>query len=148
MSCAQQLSTRSLICLHEREGLRRACASIPLHFAQFLSVSCDALRWQHIYVLPLAAIHGLVTVSTPGPVQNTDSTEQLQVQDYWDRIIGTETTVKSVITFYIYTCLLLSTQQWHLALDDRPCAQHVQSTRRMSLTVKRPSTEGSLFLMV
>jgi hypothetical protein len=23
------------------------------------------------------------------------------VQDYWDRIIGTETTVKSVITFYI-----------------------------------------------
>jgi hypothetical protein len=47
--------------------------------------------------LPLAVIHGLVTVSTPGPVQNTYSTEQVQVQDYWDRIIKTETTVKSVI---------------------------------------------------
>jgi hypothetical protein len=38
------------------------------------------------YPLPLAVIHGLVTISTPGPVQNTFSTEQLQVQDYWDRI--------------------------------------------------------------
>jgi hypothetical protein len=38
--------TRSLICLHAREGSRRARASIPLHFAQFLSVSCDALRWE------------------------------------------------------------------------------------------------------
>jgi hypothetical protein len=45
----------------------------------------------------------LVTVSTPGPVPNTYSMEQLQVQDYWDRIIGTETTVKSIIRFYIYT---------------------------------------------
>ena len=44
--------TRSLICLHEREGLRRACASIPLHFAQFLSVSCDALRWEHTGYAP------------------------------------------------------------------------------------------------
>ena len=33
-------------------------------------------------LLPLAVIHGLVTVSTPGPVQNSYSTEQLQVQDY------------------------------------------------------------------
>jgi hypothetical protein len=32
------------------------------------------------YLLPLAVIHGLVTVSTPGPVQNTYSTELLQVQ--------------------------------------------------------------------
>ena len=70
--------------------------------------------------MPLAVNHGLVTVSTPGPVQNTYSTEQLQVQDYWDRIIGTETTVKSVITFYI--TLLLPTQQWLFALDERPTA--------------------------
>ena len=27
-------------------------------------------------------------------------------------------------------------------LPDRPCAQHVQSTRRIRLTVKRPSTKG------
>jgi hypothetical protein len=33
-------------------------------------------------------------------------------------------------------------QQWQPPLPDRPCAQHVQSTRRMSLTVKRPSTQG------
>jgi hypothetical protein len=30
----------------------------------------------------LAVIHGLVTVSTPGLVRNSYSTEQLQVQDY------------------------------------------------------------------
>jgi hypothetical protein len=67
------------------------------------------------------------------------------VQDYWDRIIGTETTVKSVITFYIN--IPLPTQQWLLLAPDRPCAQHVQSTRRMRLTVKRPSTKGLPFLL-
>jgi hypothetical protein len=55
------------------------------------------------YLLPLAVIHGLVTVSTPGPVQNTYSTEQLQVQDYWDRIIGTETTVKSFLRISLFS---------------------------------------------
>jgi hypothetical protein len=35
----------------------------------------------------------------------------------------------------------LSTQ-WQLLAPDRPCAQHVQSTRRMSLTVNRPSNKG------
>jgi hypothetical protein len=35
-------------------------------------------------------------------------------------------------------CLLLA--------PDRPCAQHVQSTRRMSLTVKRQSTKGLPFV--
>jgi hypothetical protein len=49
-------------------------------------------KWRTLkkdYPLPLAVIHGLVTISvcvcfisTPGPVQNTLSTEQLQVQDY------------------------------------------------------------------
>jgi hypothetical protein len=62
------------------------------------------------------------------------------VQDYWDRIIGTETTVKSVITFYINT--LLPTQQWLILAPDRPCTQHVQSTRRMSLTVKASVNQG------
>jgi hypothetical protein len=38
----------------------------------------------------------------------------------------------------------LSTQ-WQLLAPDRPCAQHVQSTRRMSLTVKRPSNKGLTF---
>jgi hypothetical protein len=42
----------------------------------------------------------------------------------------------------------LSTQQWLLLAPDRPCAQHVQSTRRMSLTVKRPSTKGLPFQLV
>jgi hypothetical protein len=42
----------------------------------------------------------------------------------------------------------LSTQQWLLLAPDRPCYQHVQSTRRMSLTVKRPSTQGSTFQVV
>jgi hypothetical protein len=65
------------------------------------------------------------------------------VQDYWDRIIGTESTVKSVITFWINTSS--NNQQWQPPLPDRPCAQHVQSTRRMSLTVKRPSTQGLPF---
>ena len=41
----------------------------------------------------------------------------------------------------------LSTQQWLLLAPDRPCAQHVQSTRRMRLTVKRPSTKGLPFLL-
>ena len=31
------------LCVHAREGLRRAHASIHLHFVQFLSVSCNAL---------------------------------------------------------------------------------------------------------
>ena len=39
------------------------------------------------------------------------------------------------------------TQQWLLALD-ASCAQHVQSTRRMNLTVPRPSTKGFTFLLV
>ena len=43
-------------------------------------------------LLPLAACVCFFVlcnlVSTPGPVQNSSSTEQLQVQDYWDRIIG------------------------------------------------------------
>ena len=39
--------TRSLICLHAREGSRRARVSIPLHLVQFLSVSCDALLLEH-----------------------------------------------------------------------------------------------------
>ncbi len=40
---------------------------------------------------------------------------------------------------------LSSNQQWLLALDDRPCAHNVQSTRRMSLTPTRQSTKGSPF---
>jgi hypothetical protein len=40
---------------------------------------------------------------------------------------------------------LLQTKQWQSPLPDRPCDQHIQSTRRMSLTVKRPSTKGSTF---
>jgi hypothetical protein len=36
----------------------------------------------------------------------------------------------------------LPTQQWLFLAPDRPCDQHVQSTRRMSLTAKRPSTKG------
>jgi hypothetical protein len=54
------------------------------------------------YPLPLGVIHGLVTVSKPGPVQNTFSTEKLQMQDYWDRIIGTETTVYKVRNYVLY----------------------------------------------
>jgi hypothetical protein len=42
----------------------------------------------------------------------------------------------------------LTTQQWLLLTPDRPCAQHVQSTRRMSLTVKRPSNKGLPFQVV
>jgi hypothetical protein len=45
--------------------------------------------------------------------------------------------VKSVITFYINDSF--PTQTMQPPLPDRPCAQHLQSTRRMSLTVKRPS---------
>jgi hypothetical protein len=47
-----------------------------------------------------------------------------------------------------FNALFLSTQQWHLALDDRPCAQHVQSTCRMSLMAPRPSIKRSTFLLV
>jgi hypothetical protein len=36
-------------------------------------------------------------------------------------------------TFSVH--LFLSTQQWLLLAPESPCAQHVQSTRRMSLTV-------------
>jgi hypothetical protein len=39
------------------------------------------------------------------------------------------------------------TQQWHL-VPDSPCAQHVQSTRRMSLTPTRLSTKGFPFQLV
>jgi hypothetical protein len=88
------------------------------------------------YLLPLAVIHGLVTVGTPGPVQNTYSTEQLQVQDYWDRIIAIGTTLIKFVSSF------LDTPFFQPKTMARPCAQHVQSTRRMSLTVKRPSTKG------
>jgi hypothetical protein len=58
------------------------------------------------YLLPLAVIHGLVTVSTPGPVQNTYSTEQLQVQDYWDRIIAIGTTLIKFVSTFLHTDFL------------------------------------------
>jgi hypothetical protein len=82
------------------------------------------------------------TLRNKQPLTHTFSTEQLQVQDYWDRIIGTETTVKSVITFYVNTFSsnpinFVSVRtikdhhhhQWLLLAPDCPCAQHVQSTR-------------------
>ena len=59
----------------------------------------------------------------------------------WNRIVGTISTF--VMTINIF---LLLTQQWLLALDAASCAQHVQSTCRMNLTVPRPSTKGSPFL--
>jgi enterochelin esterase-like enzyme len=59
-----------------------------LYTGLFIATSCNS-----------RSSHGQYTRSS----QNTYSTEQLQVQDYWDRMIKTETTVKSVITFYRYT---------------------------------------------
>ena len=62
---------------------------------------------------------------------------------HWNRIVGTISTfVMTINTF------LLPTQQWLLALDDRPCAHNVQLTRRMSLTPTRLSTKGSPFQLV
>jgi hypothetical protein len=49
---------------------------------------------------------------------------------------------------YGINTLLLPIKQWQSLLPDRPCAQHVQSTCRMSLTVKRPSTKGLLLQLV
>jgi hypothetical protein len=69
-------------------------------------------------------------------------TVQYRIITTWNRIVGTISTfVMTINTF------LLPTQQWLLALDDRPCAHYVQSTRRMSLTPTRPSTKGSTFLL-
>jgi hypothetical protein len=76
--------------IHIQSVLRLIHSSDQDQLRQFLT---QLVKTERDYPLPLAVIHGLVTVSTPGPVQNTFSTEQLQVQDYWDRIIGTETTV-------------------------------------------------------
>jgi hypothetical protein len=47
-----------------------------------------------------------------------------------------------------FNTLFLPIQQWLLLAPDRPCAQHVQSTRRMSLTVKRPSIKGLPFQLM
>jgi hypothetical protein len=53
-----------------------------------------------------------------------------------------------VRNYVLYEHSFFLTQQWLLLAPDRPYAQHVQSTRRMSLTVKRPSTKGSPFLLL
>jgi hypothetical protein len=44
--------------------------------------------------------------------------------------------------------IFLSIQQWLLLAPDLPCAQHVRLTRRISLTVKRPSTKGLLMMIL
>ena len=48
--------------------------------------------------------------------------------------------VPRVIRSFRYT--LLSTQQCQFLAPDLPCAQHVQSTRRMNVTSPRPSPRG------
>jgi hypothetical protein len=63
--------------------------------------------------LPIAVIHGLVTV----------------------KYTRSRNGIRFVVTSYEY--ILLPTKQWQPPLPDHPRAQHVQSTRRMSLTVKR-----------
>ena len=63
-----------------------------------------AIIWRSLiwdYLLPLA-VHGLVTVSTIGPVRNS------YTQDYWDIIIEIGTGVRFVISSFDY--ILLSTQ--------------------------------------
>jgi hypothetical protein len=74
--------------------------------------------------LQLPVIHGLVTV----------------------KFTRSRNGIRFVVTSYEY--ISLPTQQWLLLAPDRPCDQHVQSTRRMSLTVKRLSTKGLTGLTV
>jgi hypothetical protein len=78
------------------------------------AVTKERQRRSHLRdcLLTLAVIHGLVTVSTPGPVQNSYSTEQLQMQDYWNRITGIGTSIWAVITFINLNRSFLLTQKW------------------------------------
>jgi len=48
----------------------------------------------------------------------------------------------NMVRHYVFIYISFFSQQWLLALDDRPCFQYVQSTRRMSITPTRPSTRG------
>jgi hypothetical protein len=48
-------------------------------------------------------VQKLEDLRTKKILRNSYSTEQLQGQDYWDRIIGTGTRIRSVITSFTYT---------------------------------------------
>jgi hypothetical protein len=112
------------------DARRRLCAGFRqcVLFVEVYSVDC--VLWLGVWV----------TVGTPG------RTERSSI-----RLLGQNCKPYMVLircSIICFNTFLLSTQQWHLALDDRPCAQHVQSTRRMSLTVKRPSSKCYHFCCV
>jgi hypothetical protein len=92
--------------------------------------------------LPLTVIHGLVTVSTPGPVRNSYSVRVLG-QNYRNR---NQNKVRDYVDDDFFLCTLFyQPKQWQFFAPDRPCAQHVQSTRRMSLRPRVRQTRGFHF---